>query len=75
MRENKNICEHYLNMISNKTGLELKLSGRNGYYCIDQELKTGACNTILCGATLAQCKEWAVSVFELMHRIEGAKQC
>ena len=65
MRENKSICLHYLNCINAK-GYNLELSSRNGYYFINQVYEHGASHTVFGGATLRECKEWAVSVLDLL---------
>lgn len=70
MRQNKAICENYLKLINERCGCNLKLSKRYGYYVIENELESTATETILTGATLAQCKDWAVSVYSFTYIIK-----
>lgn len=69
---NKQMCEHYLNVFNHLAGTKLRLQGRNGYYCIDALVSdTGACVNIFGGATLKECKDFAVSIVTLMNLMKG----
>lgn len=71
---NKEVCERYLDIFNKTAGTKLKLSGRNGYYCIDAIVsEAGACKQVFGGATLKECKDFAVSIvglWEMIERIE-----
>lgn len=70
MKQNKAICENYLKLINERCGSSLKLARRNGYYAIENELESTATETVLTGTTLAQCKDWAVSVYSFTYIIK-----